>query len=373
MIARSNPSTISTPKKVNVQITGKCNLKCQYCFYANEMTALNDLKTGQWQTIFSKLGELGVMDVCLTGGEPFTRPDLFELIDGIISNRMRYSLLSNGTLIDEKTIEKFSSGKRRLRLDYLQVSIDGSRAEIHNLSRPDSFDRAARALRLLKKAKIPHTVRVTINKHNMDDLENIARFLLDEIGLPSFSTNDAMPIGSGCRNEAQVSLTPADQVKAMGILDRLLNKYPDRIQASAGPLARRRMYAEMERARQTGEKPATWTMGHLTACGCIFSTIDILQDGSIVPCSMLPSLFLGNILNDPLDVIWREHPILWQLRNRRSIPMSSVPGCEQCEWNPYCNGSCPGLTHQLTGDFNRANPTDCYRNFLQQTGEFHAL
>ena len=52
----------------------------------------------------------GVMDVTLTGGEVFTRPDLFELIDGVIANRMRYTLLSNGTLIDENVLAKFESG-----------------------------------------------------------------------------------------------------------------------------------------------------------------------------------------------------------------------------------------------------------------------
>jgi SynChlorMet cassette radical SAM/SPASM protein ScmE len=373
MTSKIKQPIISTPQKVNIQITGKCNLKCQYCFYANEMTDLTDLSTKQWQTIFAKLGNLGAMNVCLSGGEPFTRPDLFDLIDSIIKNRMRYSILSNGTLLDEKTVEKFSFGKRRLRLDYLQVSIDGSRAEIHDQSRPKSFDRAVQGLRLLKKAGFPLAVRVTINRHNLGDLENIAHFLLNEIGLPSFSTNDAMPIGSGCHNEAQVSLTPTDQVKAMGIMDRLLKKYPDRIKANAGPLARRKMYAEMEHARRTGEKSSSWSMGYLSACGCVFSTIDILHDGSIVPCCMLPGLVLGNILNDPIEKIWQEHRVLWQLRNRRSIPMSEVPGCENCEWVPYCNGSCPGLTHQLTGVLNRANPIDCYRLFLHETGETHAL
>jgi sulfatase maturation enzyme AslB (radical SAM superfamily) len=44
--------------------------------------------------------------------------------------------------------------------------------------------------------------------------------------------------------------------------------------------------------------------------------------------------------------------------------MSEVPGCEDCDWAPYCNGSCPGLAYEMTGDFNRANPHDCYRSFL---------
>ena len=84
---------MSSPKHVDIAITGKCNLACQYCFYADEMVAHTDLPTERWLSFFEELGRFGVMTVCLTGGEVFTRPDLFELIDGIIANRMRYSLL----------------------------------------------------------------------------------------------------------------------------------------------------------------------------------------------------------------------------------------------------------------------------------------
>lgn len=352
---------------MNIALTGRCNLRCQYCFYADEMTALRDLPTERWLAFFAELGRLKIMDVTLTGGEAFTRPDLFDLIDGIIANRMRYSILSNGTLIDETMAAKFEIGKRRRRLNYIQVSMDGSCAEIHDQSRPNSFARAVRGLRLLKQAGLPITVRTTINRHNLHDLENIACLLLDDIGLASFSTNEAMPIGAGCENQGDVSLTSREKAEAMEIIARLLERYPGRLTANAGPQAKRKAYAEMEHARRTGEKSAGWTMGYLTACGCIFSNMDILHDGTIVPCHMLSGLTLGNIATDSLEAIWQTHPTLRALRERRAIPMQQVAGCASCEWASYCNGSCPGLAYQLTGDFNRANPEDCYRHFLIET------
>ncbi len=364
---------MKTPMEINISITGACNLDCKYCFYANEMTALSDLSTSQWLSVFENLGRLGITKVCLSGGEPFVRPDFFELLDGIIANRMRYEILSNGTLIDEYLLDQFEVGKRRLRLNYIQVSIDGSCAEVHNKSRPGSFDRAVRGLRLLKERKFPIAVRCTINRHNLHDLENVARFLLEDIGIPSFGTNDAMPLGSGCRNRDDVSLTNPEKAEAMAIMARLLKKYPGRLQAQAGPQAKLRSYAEMEEARRTGVKTTRWTMGYLTACGCIFNRLDILHDGTIVPCNMLPGLVLGNILKDSVEEIWHTHPTLIALRERRSIPMREVPGCEDCEWNEYCNGSCPGMAHQLTGDFNRANPEDCYRRFLAETEGSHVV
>jgi SynChlorMet cassette radical SAM/SPASM protein ScmE len=357
---------IPTPRIVELAITGRCNLHCQYCFYADEMTARTDLTTAQWLAFFDQLGKLGVMEVCLTGGEAFTRRDLFELIDGVVANRMRYELLTNGTLIDDKVIAQFDQGKRRVRMEYIQVSIDGSRAEIHDLSRPNSFYRSVRGLRMLKEAGFPVTVRVTINRHNLNDLENIAEFLLEDIGLPAFTSNSASPIGAGCRNAADVSLNAVEMAQAMRTIGILMERYPGRLHAMAGPQANIQMHAEMEQARATGVKSQRWEMGYLTACGCIYSQISVMHDGSIVPCHLLPGLVMGNILTDPLEEIWLNHPILTEQRQRRDIPMQEVPGCEVCEWANYCNGGCPGLAHQLTGSFISANPVDCYRKFLSE-------
>jgi SynChlorMet cassette radical SAM/SPASM protein ScmE len=367
----SQNKKLPPPKSIGISITGKCNLKCNYCFYNNEMEGLRDLPTATWLKFFETLGKIGIMDVSLTGGEALLRPDIFELIDGIIANRMRYNLLSNGTLIDEKLLKKFEQGKRRL--DYIQVSIDGSNAAIHNQSRPGSFNKALYGLKLLKEARFPVTVRMTINRHNLGDLENIAKLLLEDIGLNSFATNEAMPIGSSCRSDAGMSLSSKEKMAAMATIGRLQRRYPGRLKAQAGPQAKRKMYAEMVHARRTGQKPRTWTMGHLTSCGCVFSKIDILHDGSIVPCCMLPGLVMGNICSESLLDIWYHHPTMIALRERRSIPMSEVVGCEKCEWNIYCNGSCPGLAYQLTGDFNRANPEDCFKIFLKETGARYEL
>jgi SynChlorMet cassette radical SAM/SPASM protein ScmE len=368
LIPSSQTSKLPPPKSVSIAITGKCNLKCRYCFYANEMAGLQDLPAATWLKFFGELARIGILDASLTGGEALLRPDIFELIDGIIANRMRYNILSNGTLINEKLLKKFGHGKRRLRLDYIQISIDGSTAAIHDRSRPHSFDQAIRGLWLLKEADFPVVARVTINRHNLADLDRIAKLLLEDIGLDSFATNEAMPIGSGCRSHAQMALSAKEKMLAMAAIGRLLKRYPGKLRSQAGPQAKRRMYAEMAHARRTGEKAKTWTMGYLSACGCVFSKIDILHDGSIVPCCMLPGVLLGNIASDPLLDVWRDHPHMIALRERGRIAMNRVPGCEHCEWNSFCNGSCPGLAHQLTGDFNRANPEDCLKTFLKETG-----
>jgi SynChlorMet cassette radical SAM/SPASM protein ScmE len=282
---------------------------------------------------------------------------------------MLYSVLSNGTLISEKTLLLFDKKKRRQRLNSIQVSIDGSCPEVHDKSRGDgSFIKAIRGMRLLKEAGFPVNCRVTVNRFNVDDLDNIASLLLEDVGLNSFGTNDAMPMGAGCENQASITLLPQQQLQAMKTLIRLEKKYNGRVNATAGPLAKWKSYGEMEHARASGEKSAIWRMGFLTACGCVFNKLAVHHDGVITPCNMLAELELGRINRDSIKTIWKTNLTLKALKDRRNIPMEKVPGCENCAWIPYCNGSCPGLAQTMTGDFNLANPHDCYKRFLTATG-----
>ncbi len=361
MTGSSSPAVMSAPLSVDIAITGRCNLRCKYCFYADEMAALGDLPTERWLAFFEELGQLAVQRVCLTGGEAFTRPDLFELIDGIIANRMRYNILSNGTLITEKMLARFESGKRRLRLDSIQVSIDGSRAEIHNLSRPPvSFDHALRGLRLMVEAGFPAVVRVTINRYNVDDLENIAQLLLEDVGLASFSTNEAFSCGIIDRQAERVILTPTQRRQAMETLTELHARYDGRISAQAGPLAYARESRRIEEALARGE---TGFPGRGTLCGCggMWSKMAVQHDGTLVPCHMLGTLHIGSAGMDDFQRIWLEHPTLVALRRRKEIPLQTLETCRDCRYQGFCTGGCPQGALDEYGELNARNPMNCYR------------
>jgi SynChlorMet cassette radical SAM/SPASM protein ScmE len=348
------------PESVDIAITGRCNLHCKYCFYADEMAALSDLPTERWLAFFEELGRLAVQRVCLTGGEVFTRPDLFDLIDGVVASRMRYSLLSNGTLITEQALAQFERGKRRRRLDSIQVSIDGSCAAIHDKSRPASFERALRGLRLLVEAGFPATVRVTINRHNVDDLEAIARLLLEDVGLPGFGTNEAFPCGIMERQAEGIMLAPAQRLRTMRTLTELAARYEGRIGAQAGPLALAREFKKVDEALAAGESSSPGR-GTLCGCGGVFNKIAVLHDGTLVPCHVLAALRLGTAGVDDLRRVWREHPLLNAVRQRRTIPLQSLDTCRDCAYHGFCTGGCPGGAVFLTGELNARNPLDCYR------------
>ncbi len=360
------PGIIPAPNNIDISLTGKCNLKCRYCFYNESMEKASDLPTEEWLAFFEELGSIGVRKLCLSGGEPFIRKDFFDLVDGIIENKMRYNILTNGTLINEKTIGEFAQGKRRLRLDSIQISIDGSKAEIHDKSRPPkSFEKALNALKLLKKNSFPVTVRVTINRHNFDDLENIAALLIDEVGLNGFSTNEADYQGSARCQGQDIILTVEERKRAMDSLVAINNKYGGCISATAGPLSRVKMMTEISERIARGETSMPGR-GTLCSCGGVFSKMAVFHDGTFVPCNMLPDLVMGKIGEISLEEAWQTHTNINAVRERRKIPLSELEECRDCAYSGFCTGGCPGSVMGKTGKLNGIDPLVCYRKYLEE-------
>jgi len=355
-----------SPRTVDIEITARCNLRCRYCYYFNNPAVdYRELPTDEWLEFFAELGSLGVMKVILAGGEPFVRDDLPVLLEGIVRNRMRFSLLSNGTLVDDE-IAAFIAGTRRC--ECVQVSVDGSCAETHDSCRgKGSFDRAIGGIRTLQRHQVNVAVRVTIHRNNVNDLENIAHLLLEELDLPAFSTNSAGYLGTCRLNAADVLLNVQERQVAMATLLRLAEQYGGRILANAGPLTDGRMWRRMEEAWAQGA-PAFPNGGRLTGCGCPSSKIAVRADGAIVPCNMLAHMELGRINQDLLLEVWQHSPALNQLRRRPTIPLTEFEFCDECSYVPYCTGNCPGLAYTLTGKVDHPSPDACLRRFLEEGG-----
>jgi SynChlorMet cassette radical SAM/SPASM protein ScmE len=358
--------TINTPISLDLAITNRCNLRCKYCsHFSGAGDVGRDLPAEEWLGFFEELNRCAVLNVTLQGGEPFCREDLKELIEGIVRNRMRFNILSNGTLItDEIAAFLASTG----RCDSVQISIDGSIALTHDAFRGQgNFFKAIEGINCLQRHSVSVSVRVTIHKKNLRDLDGIARLLLEDIGLEGFSTNAASYMGLCRQNAEQVLLTVEERSIAMEALLNLSEKYNGRISAAAGPLAEANNWNVMEEARQAGEKDDSGG-GYLSGCGGPMKTIAVRADGTLVPCIQMSHIELGRINRDDLTTVWQKHPKLKQLRERRNIPLSDFEFCKGCEYIDYCAGNCPALAYLMLGNENHPSPDACLKRFLEAGG-----
>jgi len=357
---------MKTPKSVDLSITTRCNLRCSYCsYFTSAGDVAHDLPKEEWLKFFEELNRCAVMEVTLEGGEPFFRYDLKGIIEGIVQNRMRFSILSNGTMISDEMAEFIASTGR---CNYVQVSIDGSTSTTHDACRGDgSFVQAIEGLKRLKKYKISAGVRVTIHKHNVEDLEEIAKLLLEDLKLSNFSTNAASYFGLCRYNKDEVQLTVRERSLAMESLLKLKKKYNGRISATAGPLADAKNWIEMENWRKEGKKSIPGR-GYLTSCGGVMTKMAVRADGIMVPCAQMSHIELGQINKDNLRKVWNNHPELMKLRERHTIPLSNFEFCKGCEYLPYCTGNCPALAYTILGAENHPSPDGCFKRFLEQGG-----
>ncbi|MDE0001088.1 MAG: radical SAM protein [Rhodospirillaceae bacterium] len=120
---------IDRPISAGCLVTGKCNLKCQYCYGNDESLPAEEMTTSEWAKAFLRLRNWGVMRVDLSGGEPTVRADLAEIADAALGADLSVVLSTNGLLLAKRTLGLLPKSVR------LHISIDSGFAQIHEASR----------------------------------------------------------------------------------------------------------------------------------------------------------------------------------------------------------------------------------------------
>lgn len=186
------------PKVVAMELTYKCNHQCIFCSCPWEEKN-NHLKEAELSTtqIFKNIDiikEHGVSHITLTGGEPFLRDDLFDIIEYIKSSNLSVSVISNGLKIDNKALKLLKKYDVQL-----SISVPG----IKTFKEHTGIDNLDNVLNIFKEAKslgIITTANITVTKLNLDELyENIAYPLIN--GAEHILLNRFLPGGRGMDNK----------------------------------------------------------------------------------------------------------------------------------------------------------------------------
>jgi radical SAM protein with 4Fe4S-binding SPASM domain len=165
---KSNKKT--SPTDALVAVTYKCNARCTMCNIWKE-TPKNELKPAD----FAKLPK-SLKDINITGGEPFLRNDITEIIGEITSAipNVRLVFSSNGFLT-EKIIDDMRKIRKINSNSCIAVSLDGLK-EVHDEVRGinNAYEKVINTVTGLKKAGI-NDIRFgyTAGKYNIDQLKNV--------------------------------------------------------------------------------------------------------------------------------------------------------------------------------------------------------
>lgn len=319
--------------------SGSCNMRCTYCFYADETQNRATENYG----MMSEATLEAVVRECLAraegscsfgfqGGEPTLRGlDFFRRCTALVERyrprglAVSYFLQTNGLLLDEAWAAFF-----REYHFLIGLSLDGDR-DLHDACRPDAagkgtFSRVLGAARLLDRFGVDYNVLTVVTARTARSIRHIYRFFMKN-GLVYQQYIPCLdPLGEA-RGLHPWSLTP----QAYGdFLIRLFDEwYADR---RAGRFVYIR-YFENLAALMLGRPPES--CGMLGRCG---PQLVVEADGSAYPCDfyMLDDYRLGNFNTDSL-------PQMEARREQTGFLQESLRGldrCRTCRWARLCRGGC---------------------------------
>ena len=186
---------VHVPPFIILSVTGNCNLRCAGC-YARARSAPQDadLSTGRIVGLLSEAQDLGVSTVLIAGGEPLTRPDLFDMTRQFPDTA--FALFTNGTLLTGDVIRSL----RRQRNVVPVVSIEGNRFETDGRRGEGVFSQLEATMKHLDRNGVLFGCAITVTRANSE-------VVLDREWIRSMYRN-------GCRLFIFVEYVPVEEKSA---------------------------------------------------------------------------------------------------------------------------------------------------------------
>ena len=178
---------LETPVALIFFVTSRCNLRCSHCFYWRELNTASDTELSIDEIRKIAQSFMHPVSLSLTGGEPFLRKDLKEIIEAFHAGcgTREVGIATNGTLT-ENIVETIRSVLETGNLSSLsvQVSLDGLEGT-HDAIRgvKGSFQKAMITIMELKKIGEHHPhfqlkTALAVQKSNLPELKEYVEYLL---------------------------------------------------------------------------------------------------------------------------------------------------------------------------------------------------
>ncbi len=374
-IRRQHQDVADKPFIVIWESTRACPLACLHCrAEAVPDRDPRELDTAAARDLIRQVAAFGQPAplFVITGGDPFQRPDLTDLIAYGTQVGVRVAVSPSGTptLTPERLREVHAAGAAGLSL-----SLDGSTAELHDGFRGvpgvyrwtvDAWD-AARALGMKVQ------INTTVARHNLHDLPDIVRLVVEH-GAMLWSAFFLVPTGRGrglglltaAETEDVLNFvydvgltvpaktTEAHHFRRVALQRKVLADVgEDHVAAlGLGPLYRRLRDRAAELGLDAGGRRARRPPLDVNAGrGFVF----VSHTGTVHPSGFLP-LGAGSVRERPLTEIYRTAELFTGLRDADRL----AGRCGACEFRGVCGGS-RSRAYGVTGDPFAEEPWCGYR------------
>ena len=331
-----------SPNTVVWEITFKCNVNCIHCGSdCSSIEKEHQLTTAECFDIIEDLADIGTKTVILSGGEPLMRQDIGAIATMIKRLGMNVAFISNGYLVNEKTIKVIQA----IKPSAYGISLDAGDAYLHDYIRGKQgcFERVQNAINLLNKHDIPVSIVTTLHKLNYNQLHKIRDFLLkNKVRLWQIQYGDN--IG---RMPKETMLTEAQFMEVAKFILETREKYADKFDKVSGA----------DVFGYLGEI-GTKVQGPWWGCHAGMKTLGLGSDGTVRGCLSLQmdKYIEGNARERSLKEIWNDKN---SFSYNRRFDCSMLTGyCKDCVYASVCKGGC--VRSATTGE-GRCNPYCLYK------------
>jgi SynChlorMet cassette radical SAM/SPASM protein ScmF len=331
-------------------LTESCNLQCAHCWLSKKASTVEEdvLTFSEIEDVLVQAQPLGLRSIKLTGGEPFLRSDIVDILMAAQELGVTARIESNGTLISEAVARSLGDLDN---LTLVAVSLDGATAESHAQLRgaAASFAAAIRGIRHLVEQGVNVQVIAAIHRGNAGEVGAIADLAAD-LGARSLKLNPVTAIGRGLDMEERGELLELDEVLALA-REVELGRYD--VPGLSIHLALPAAFLGLDAIRRQG----------LNNCG-VMDLLGVLPDGSLSICGIGEEdkhLVFGHVRQTGIETVWTGSPELEAIR--REIRRWPTGICVRCLVRKYCIwGYCRAEAYARYGSLSAPAPfcQECY-------------
>lgn len=308
------------------ETTLKCTHHCMYCYNAYKNHAdypTTELDTESTKALLLKaIREMNCNQVIFTGGEPFLRPDLPELIKTVHAAKKPMSIITNGAMLETSDIVFC----KKNGVKAFEITLLSAQKEVHDaLARPQgdfsAFDNALWASQEVLKHKLSLVHVFVATRKNVKTLKETLA-LSYALGCRDFLLNRFNPGGEGSLHIDTLQCSPIELASALKVANDFVIAHPTFKVSCAINIPpclvdlKQFPFVKMTRCG-VGEKQKMYVMD---------------MSGNIRLCSF-SSIRVGNLLKTPFKEILKTE-------KSRQFMQAHPSFCTQCSELKNCQGGC---------------------------------